>query len=187
VKDSSALDTIERSLGFVQRGLAEDDLNLKQMVSYSIIRFGVFFLTYKRARDSDEVGLRGKYSLGISGHANKSDEETLDKLASTQITGIRALALRCAKREIEEEIGIRLGGSSTPRFVGLINDDSDNVGRKHFGIVMVFDSLAEPHVRKIERSIEKANFCDIYTLIRHRRKFERWSQIILRILSCGTL
>jgi predicted NUDIX family phosphoesterase len=182
-RDTSGLNAVEESLRFVQRGLAEEDLTLKQLVSYPIIRFGAFFLAYKRASNSDEIGLRGKYSLGIGGHVNESDKQMFGKLASPKVTGIRGLAFYCAVREIEEEIGIRLGTKSTPRFVGVINDESDNVGKKHFGIVMVFDDLVKPYVRKVERSIEKTMFCDVYTLIGHKREFERWSQMIIDTLS----
>jgi predicted NUDIX family phosphoesterase len=62
------------------------------------------------------------------------------------------------------------------RIVGLLNDDTTEVGRVHLGIVHVF-KLAEPKVRKREAMIASLAFLTKAELMARRESLESWSQI----------
>jgi predicted NUDIX family phosphoesterase len=80
------------------------------------------------------------------------------------------------EREVNEEIKIE-----TPfkdRIVALLNDDSNDVGRVHLGIVHVF-RLNEPRVQKREAMITSLAFLTEDELTARRDSLETWSQICL--------
>ena len=80
------------------------------------------------------------------------------------------------EREVNEEIKIE-----TPfedKIVALLNDDSNDVGRVHLGIVHVF-KLSEPRVQKREAMITSVSFLTRDELTARRDSLETWSQICL--------
>jgi predicted NUDIX family phosphoesterase len=128
---------------YVPRSEAEECPALKQPIAYCVIvnrSLGKIF-AYRRAEaegDYGEARLRGKWSLGIGGHIDRSD------LAAEN--PIRASMLR----ELGEEIEI--AGRLRPKILGYINDDTDMVGRVHFGLLYLLDTGAEeiaPRAREI--------------------------------------
>ena len=68
---------------------------------------------------------------------------------------------------------------------GLLNDDSNDVGRVHLGVVHVFD-LDQPQVQPREESMIDAGFSPLSELIDEIDCFETWSQICLKFLSGQT-
>ena len=79
-------------------------------------------------------------------------------------------------REIDEEVHVET--TYREQLLGLINDDSNDVGRVHLGIVHVFD-LDAPKVRPREESIIETGFATLKDCIDDRDRFETWSQICL--------
>ena len=134
---------ILRNYRYEPRGAAEEDPSLKQPIAYCVIvnpRLGLI-LAYRRADaegDYAEKRLRGKWSMGVGGH--------IDPVDLAGANPIRASVLR----EIGEEI--RCAADGDPRILGYINDDSDMVGRVHFGVLYRLDTRAtavEPATREI--------------------------------------
>ncbi len=80
------------------------------------------------------------------------------------------------RREVQEEIYINTDYDSN--VVALLNDDSNEVGRVHFGIIHVFN-LLEPKVRKREKSINEPEFMSLDDLKRNVEQYENWSQICI--------
>ena len=184
VKLDSILDTIGRGLTFIPRALAEKNPSMRQLVPYTVIMLGSFYLVYRRTRKSDEIGLRGKYSIGTSGHINESDERRLERIPQQGTNKIRNLILSAAKREIEEEIRISSKNLAEPRFLGFVFDDSTQVSKKHFGVALLARLSTTPigteiSIDSVEQSIGKPRFWDLYTLKANREKFETWSQILI--------
>jgi len=113
---------------FVERDHAEEDLGFKQVIPYVVVYDAgdpTKVLTYRRK--GSEGRLTGLRSIGFGGHVEPCD-------ASRRL--VRWHAVReAAYRELREELGVRtLVGL---REVGkLINDDSNDVGRVHLGVVM---------------------------------------------------
>ncbi|GAB4174582.1 MAG: phosphoesterase [Terrimicrobiaceae bacterium] len=154
---------------FLARSRAENDPSFKQLIPYSIFTHEGRILHYVRGSHSGEQRLVAKGSIGIGGHINDGDEG---------ITSFDHSAYRKAvAREIHEELVI--DGTWADRIVGLINDDSTEVGSVHLGVVHVV-RLSSPHVTAGESAISNLEFLDPDTLVKNSDSLETWSQIIIR-------
>jgi len=151
---------------FIPRPQAENDPAYKQIIPYSLICHRDTVLHYVRGKKAGEQRLVAKGSIGIGGHMNETDESLFALDEHAYRAGV--------EREVNEEIKIE-----TPfedRIVALLNDDSNDVGRVHLGIVHVF-KLREPRVQKREAMITGLAFLSKDELIARRDSLETWSQI----------
>lgn len=153
---------------FMSRDLAEADPSHKQIIPYAIFRCGDKFLHYVRGGGGGEKRLAAKGSIGIGGHINDTDYATASLDKDTYTTGV--------DREIDEELN--LTGSHTQEILGLINDDSNEVGQVHLGVVHLF-TLDNDEVTAAEDNIHDLRFYTIDELIERRDQLESWSQICL--------
>ncbi len=153
---------------FLSRDLAEEDPSHKQIIPYAIFRHGDRFLHYVRGGGSGEKRLAAKGSIGIGGHINDSDHagSSLDK--DTYTTGV--------EREIDEELNI--SGGHSQEILGLINDDSNEVGKVHLGVVHLF-TLENDEVTAGEDNITDLQFLTLEQLEARRDQLESWSQMCL--------
>lgn len=153
---------------FLQRDLAEHDPSHKQIIPYVIFRHVDKYLHYVRGSGGGEKRLASRGSIGIGGHVNDTDSvsSSLDK--DTYATGV--------EREIHEEL--RVSGSFQQRIVALINDDSNEVGQVHLGIVHLFE-LQSDQVTAREENIQDLSFLSLQELTERRESLESWSQICL--------
>jgi len=150
---------------FVERRHAETDATLKQIIPYCVVvRGGDVFLTRRTSKGGD-ARLFGKRSIGIGGHINPVDG-----------ADVLALGLR---REIEEELTI--DGAWTVRAVGLLNDDSTDVGSVHLGLVHVIRVEGDVRVRETETLAGGFTpAADLMRLCRDERAtFETWSALLV--------
>jgi predicted NUDIX family phosphoesterase len=153
---------------FEPRSTAETDPSLKQIIPYAVFTHGGRILRYVRGGKSGEKRLVAKASIGIGGHINDGDEG---------LFAFNEDAYRIAvEREIAEEL--RLGGGFTDRVAGLINDDSNEVGQVHLGVVHVVE-LESPDVKPGEAAIAQLEFVTPDELLAGRESLETWSQIVL--------
>ncbi len=153
---------------FAPRSSAETDPSLKQIIPYAILVSGGKVLRYKRGKKSGEQRLVAKGSIGIGGHMNDRDEGlfALDKEA--YLAGVQ--------REIDEELIVERPLSN--RVVALINDDSNEVGQVHLGVVHILQ-LASPSAEKRESMILGIEFLTPDQLRAERETLETWSQILV--------
>ena len=153
---------------FLNRDLAEDDPSHNQIIPYAIFRHGDRYLHYVRGGGGGEKRLAAKGSIGIGGHINDTDHaaSSLDK--DTYTIGV--------EREINEELN--LTGGHTQEILGLINDDSNEVGRVHLGVVHLF-TLESGEVTPAEDNIENLEFLTLEELADRRDSLETWSRICL--------
>ncbi len=114
---------------FIDRGAAEEDPSHKQLIPYVLIRLNGKFVHYSRGKAGGESRLHAKRSMGIGGHINPEDERGDHLGFETYMAGV--------EREIAEEVVIN--GSYTQKIIGLLNDDSNEVGKVHLGVVHLFD------------------------------------------------
>ena len=147
------------------RNEVEDDPSYKQLIPYCIFRHEGRVFFYERGKAGGEDRLKAKRSIGIGGHISSIDHS---ENGSAYHEGM--------SREIEEEIHVE--STYSERLLGLINDDSNAVGRVHLGIVHVFD-LDSPKVRPREESIIETGFASLEECLQDRERFETWSQICL--------
>jgi len=151
---------------FTPRSSAETDPSLKQIIPYSILRSAGKILRYKRGKKSGEQRLVAKGSIGIGGHMNDNDEGLFALEMDAYLAGVR--------REIDEELIIERPTST--RIGALINDDSNDVGQVHLGVVHIFD-LPRPAAEKRESMILNIEFLTTEQLRAERDTLETWSQI----------
>lgn len=169
---SAILDS-DNTAHFMDRSMAEHDPRYKQLIPYVVLRFRDSVFSYVRGKQSGEARLVAKRSIGLGGHVEHRDRNIFSA------NSYRRVYLEAVKREIDEEVEI--GTPYTEHIVALINDDSNSVGKVHFGIVHIWD-LVEPQVSKRESQITQTDFVKIETLKSKFHELESWSQIVLRIL-----
>jgi len=151
---------------FAPRSSAETDPTLKQIIPYTLLVHEGRVLHYVRGKKAGEQRLVAKGSIGIGGHINDHDEGlfAMD----------RAAYEAAVRREVGEEL--QVGASYSDHVVALLNDDSNDVGRVHLGVVHIFH-LSNDDVRKGEAMITELQFLDWTGLAAHRERMETWSQI----------
>jgi predicted NUDIX family phosphoesterase len=150
---------------YMKRKEAETNPEFKQLIPYALLRCGDKVFAYRRGKLQGEKRLIGNYSLGIGGHIS-IDDPTL--FGSTYHDGLM--------REVNEEVAI--ASPYKYKVAGLLNDDSNEVGQVHLGIVHIFD-LAKPLVTPKEKSINETKFMNKAELIEQKEQFENWSQICI--------
>lgn len=153
---------------FLLRDDAENDPSHKQIIPYALFHCGGKLLHYVRGKKSGESRLASKGSLGIGGHINSEDAEKASLERDTYMTGV--------EREVNEEV--LLTTEYTQRIGGLLNDDSNEVGQVHLGVVHVFD-LLQPNVEPNEAPITQLEWLTRDELLARRDQLETWSQICL--------
>lgn len=151
---------------FTPRGPAETDPSLKQIIPYVLLVHGDRVLHYVRGKKAGEQRLVAKGSIGIGGHMNDHDEGLFAVDGEAYNAGVQ--------REVSEEL--RLGATYKNHTVALLNDDSNDVGRVHLGVVHVF-RLDSDDVAKGEAMITDLQFLDREQLAARRDAMETWSQI----------
>jgi len=156
------------SCEFMHRRRAERDPGYKQVIPYVIFRHGDAVFSYRRGRLMTEKRLHGSYSIGIGGHISVLDPGLFGTHYDEGM-----------QREVNEEVAV--GSPYTDRRVALINDDSNDVGRVHFGVVHVF-SLDKPLVKPKEKSINEARFIPAELLHERIEHYETWSQRCIAVL-----
>lgn len=116
-------------------------------------------------------GCMTKGSIGIGGHINPVDRQSGHDDVSTYLAGV--------ERETCEELVI--DGSCTQRVLGVINDDSNDVGAVHLGIVHLFE-LDTDRVRANEAALANLRFVAPEELSGEMfEKLETWSQLALEL------
>ena len=156
---------------FMDRQAAEQDPRYKQIIPYVVLRFGDSVFSYVRGRLSGEARLRQCRSIGLGGHIEPGDRSLF--------SSDRHLYLEAARREVHEEVA--LNTAYTEHLVALINDDSNDVGKVHFGIVHIWD-LVDDAVSKREGLITQAGFLSLDRLKGRADELETWSKIALQVL-----
>jgi predicted NUDIX family phosphoesterase len=153
---------------FLSRAEAEINPNFKQIIPYVVVTDGKSILHYVRGKRAGEQRLVAKGSIGIGGHINDEDHTLFARDLQAFEEAVR--------REVCEELNIQ--GTFDAKPVGLINDDSTEVGRVHFGIVHVLFRQPE-EVKKNEQVITQVEFLPVEELKARREQLESWSQFCL--------
>ena len=152
---------------FTARPAAETDPSLKQIIPYVLLVHEGRVLHYVRGKKAGEQRLVAKGSIGIGGHMNPHDEDFFRPLDRDAYDA-------AVQREVGEEL--KLGARYTNHAVALLNDDSNEVGRVHLGVVHIFH-LETADVQKGEAMITELQFLDRAGLAARRDALESWSQI----------
>lgn len=151
---------------FKARAQMEGDRRFKQVIPYLVLRDGARFFLMRRSRAGADERLHDRWSIGVGGHLNPGDGDLGGGL----------------RREWAEEID----ADFTPEFrlVGLLNDDTTEVGSVHVGAVFVADAAGR---RVAIRETEKLSgaFADPEAVAAVSGDLETWSRLVFEALDAA--
>jgi predicted NUDIX family phosphoesterase len=156
---------------FAPRSAAEIDPSLKQIIPYALVTSQGKVLRYKRGKKAGEQRLVAKGSIGIGGHMNDNDEGLFALDREAYLAGVQ--------REIDEELIVARPLQN--RIAALINDDANEVGQVHLGVIHVLE-LEKPIAEKREAMILNIEFLSPNELRSELDTLETWSQICVNHL-----
>ncbi len=167
---------------YMDRLDAESDNSHKQIITYILVKRGDKLLAYRRGTfNRVEEYLRGSLCIGFGGHVSEQD---LD-LFSQEDLGVTQNAMRELGEELvlpEEDI-LRLSAGEGLQLIGALNDDSSQVGRRHFAFVFeysVSSSKSWDKPQRGEKSITQLHWLEPGIGDFSLWDFEYWSQLCLR-------
>ena len=113
---------VRRAGAFRPRPAMELDRSWKQVIPYLVLRDRKRYFLMRRTKAGGDARLHDRWSIGVGGHLNPGDGDLAGGL----------------RREWREEVL----ADFEPDFqlVGLLNDDSTDVGSVHVGAVYVADA-----------------------------------------------
>ena len=161
------LAVIEREGRFAPRAAMEIDPGFKQVIPYLVLRDRGSWFLMRRTRAGADARLHDRYSIGVGGHLNPGDVDLAGGLG----------------REWAEELDV----SFIPEFrlVGLLNDDTTEVGRVHVGVVFTSEAAGRP-VEIRERHKLEGRFGPPADVLAVHELMETWSQLVFDFVSGRT-
>lgn len=159
---------------YIKRGVAEKSETEKQPIGYVILankKEKTIFVYQRATKDENytEKRLQGMWSWGVGGHIDKIDSERGNPIEKSLL------------REIDEEVKI-IGKLNKIEVLGYINDDSNDVGKVHFGILFLADIDGEVAVKNYEMVSGKMMSLKELKKMTENEKIEEWSKISLPII-----
>ena len=173
---SSGFDRLDRLDGFEAlvarhgqfrpRADVEPDRTWKQVIPYLVLRDGGRYFLMRRTRAGGDARLHDRWSIGVGGHLNPGDGDLAGGL----------------RREWHEE----LVADFEPEFelVGLLNDDTTDVGSVHLGAVYVADARGRPvEIRETDKLT--GGFAEARAVAAVVDRMESWSALVFEHLGAG--
>lgn len=159
------LKIIAQHQAFKPRSLMETDPHYKQIIPYLVYAYRDRYFLMQRSAQSTEKRLQNKYSLGIGGHIRQEDMHS-DSLFDW------------ARREFHEEVDYQ--GSFEIEPLGLLNDDSNDVGQVHVGFVFLLKGDS-PEIR-VKSELKSGKLLTMNELKLYFTYMETWSQMVFEFL-----
>lgn len=167
INEKSIISTITRHQDYMSRSLAEHDPRYKQIIPYLVFTHEDSYFLMQRRSTASETRLRNKFSLGIGGHVRQEDLAAGSTLFDF------------ARREFDEEINYQGGLTIEP--IGLLNDDTNEVGKVHVGLVMLIHGTT-PHI-SIKSELKSGELVSLEACKARYQDLEQWSQIVVDYMS----
>jgi predicted NUDIX family phosphoesterase len=196
-----------RNVLYVPRSEAESRNDAKQFVTYVLVQCGQRLLFFKRSYLSRAAEfLRGSKCIGFGGHVSAADVDILSRADR----GLSACALRELAEELHlgpvrsESFAVAPAGHAPPSTtlprapsretiklfqeapleqLGVLNDDSSEVGRRHVAVIYRLwlpDWYVARQLQKGDSSIKGLGWIDLSRDKVEISEFEYWSQLCLR-------
>ncbi len=157
-------------LFFMDRKEAENNPAFKQLIPYVVLQKGNSTFRYQRTNKGNENRLHNKWSVGVGGHINPCDIHA-DNEEFMYETGFY--------RELAEETGLLFKSDICKKTIrALLYDNSDNVGRVHFGVVHVVD-IGDKEINLEKDKLTNGEFVHIMTHRLEVAKYENWSKLVI--------
>lgn len=165
---------------FNAENCAERNEGFKQPIPYIVITKGDKFYVTERLEGGGESRLHGKLSMGIGGHMNPIEGyESFPELLHENT--LRELNEELAVEDNDESIDIVM--------VGLINDDVNEVGKVHIGLLgkIELKDGQEVSIREVEQlkgawyTLDELLSPDVFSRV------ESWGKIVVEAIRVGKL
>ncbi|MGI2297265.1 hypothetical protein [Paenibacillus sp. GXUN7292] len=162
---------LSRHFEEMRRGDAETNPLYKQPIPYVIVKVGADLFTYKRLNKGGEERLHNMISIGLGGHMNTIEGKGWDELL-----------LENLQRELNEELEIKSNVEPKLTTLGFINDDSNEVGKVHIGILiqLEYPEGTEIRVKEVDQLAGKLSSAEELKL--DYDHLENWSKIALDVI-----
>lgn len=161
----SEMNAIEKNHIFMDRAAAETNPLYKQIIPYLIFNHQDRYFLMQRKSTASEQRLASKYSFGIGGHIRKEDMQGKS-------------LFDWALREFHEEINYE--GSLDPQPLGIINDDSTDVGKVHIGFAFLLKGNSDQI--SIKSELKSGQLLTLEECKAYYENLETWSQMIYELL-----
>lgn len=162
------LAAVRRHGRFEPRPAMEVDPEFKQIIPYLVLRDGPRYFLMQRTKAGGDVRLHDRWSIGVGGHLNPGDGDLAGGL----------------RREWVEEVV----ADFEPDFelVGLLNDDTTDVGRVHLGAVFLADAAGRPVTIRETDKLSGA-FATAADVARVVDDLETWSRLVFEFLEAAAI
>ena len=174
------LKTISTNYKFLPRAQVEEDARWQQIIPYIVFENNGKIFLMKRKADHTDRRLANMYSIGVGGHINKSDVKESLRKNSGQAKSQRVKGgnenriLQWARREFEEEVDYQ--GKYKLELLGLVNDDSNDVGLVHLGLIIrLIGDSSQISVRDEHKS---GSLVSLEAVGKYEKQMETWSRIV---------
>lgn len=157
--------TIKDAREFQPRSTMEQDPTYKQIIPYLVFKHENKYFLMQRAAKATEKRLQNKFTLGIGGHVREEDMET-DSLFDW------------ARREFHEEINYSDEFNFKP--LGILNDDSNDVGKVHIGFVFLIEGSTNNI--SIKSELTNGKMLTLSEIEPQFAQLESWSQLVFEQL-----
>lgn len=165
--DRQILDIVNAHHEFRPRPEMEEDPSYRQIIPYVVLTRGDEVLVLRRLKKGGEKRLHGLLSIGVGGHINPVDE-----------AGRGETLMRGLRREVDEEVEVEHELSLEP--VGVINEETNEVGSVHLGFMFRMEVEGEASVRETEKLeglwVKKTELAAL------REQMEGWSKIAMEAI-----
>lgn len=159
------LNIINDKKEFLPRSMMETDPTYKQIIPYLVFEHNSTYFLMQRKSDASEARLRNKLTLGIGGHIRQEDMSENSLFA-------------WAMREFHEEVDY--AGQVSVKPLGILNDDSNDVGKVHIGFVLLLTGDM-PDIA-IKSELKSGVLVPLTQCIAQRDCMESWSQFVVDFL-----
>jgi predicted NUDIX family phosphoesterase len=153
---------------FRARAEMETDRSWKQVIPYLILRDGPRYFLMRRTQAGADARLHDRWSIGVGGHLNPGDGDLAGGL----------------RREWREEVA----ADFEPAFslIGLLNDDTTEVGSVHVGAVYLADAAGRAVAIRETDKLTGA-FADRSEVAAVIDRMESWSALVFAHLEGATV
>jgi predicted NUDIX family phosphoesterase len=171
---------------FVDRRKAEEDDDVKQFVTFTLVVRGSRILIYRRGNfTTTSERLKGQLSVGFGGHINDQDFN-LFNLGSD---AFRSNATRELKEELflDEYYRESFEAMERAHVLGYINVDDSPDAEHHIAVLIAFRHKDDSVPKKGELSINHLQWQDLSCPLNDLSDFDLWSGMILRNIYEGKI
>ncbi len=154
---------VAREGQFRPRERVEVDRSWKQVIPYLVLRDGERYFLMHRTKAGTDARLHDLYSIGIGGHLNPGDGDLAGGL----------------RREWREELWA--GFEPSFELIGLLNDDTTDVGSVHLGAVYAADAHGQSvAIRETDKLA--GGFAEPSEVAAVVERMESWSALVFEHL-----